>query len=656
MSLPLQTLRIALEVVALLAAAAASPRFRTDGFDAAAAALREAISKSNVDLEREAVQRVVDLGDPRALPLFHGLLIEITPGLRTAETELANLEFEYQRRKEAIDRERAAAVGDDAKLAGVKRSEVGLKEWFDKTLAPARARVARMSASRDSISKGAAALASSLPPEKRKAEIDRLAKLLVQADKPWEERVAAMECFALLGDPQVFPVLWKVAAEARKERKRLLADLPKKEEEFEKERARFYREVEKNNGKYYKGARDLLDKAEREIKELQEKIHAQTRIAEALVRLLPEAVQRLPAANQAKAVSELVAAAKGNDAAARLAAVEILGRVQDPAARECLRSLLTGGDPATRIVAIEAAVGQNDEGALDAILEKCVRDEEWTVRAAALRALAEIRSARSVPALIAAYESEVGRLRDDALWALQDLTGLSMASPSAWKQWWEKSQSGFAPPTSRPARPERGPSAGETGVAFVGIQSSSKNVAFVVDVSGSMNFGMEAEAPPIEGKPTRFAVLKRELEAAIEKLPEGGKFSIVTFSTSVNRWNAQPLPVNAANKQKALDFVRKEMVAGGGTNIYAALKDAFDVAGIGATDRYYRPGIDTIYFLTDGTPSPDTEITDPERLLAYVRERNRLGKITVHVVCLGEADAQFLKRLAEQNGGEFAKP
>jgi uncharacterized protein YegL len=181
-------------------------------------------------------------------------------------------------------------------------------------------------------------------------------------------------------------------------------------------------------------------------------------------------------------------------------------------------------------------------------------------------------------------------------------------------------------------------------------------VAFVVDVSGSMNFGLQSEAAPNEGEPTRFALLKRELEAAIEKMPEGGKFSIVTFSTSANRWNAQALAVNPASKQKALEFVRKEMVANGGTNIYAALKEGFDIAGMGATDKYYRPAIDTIYFLTDGKPSPDTEMTDPERLLAYVRERNKLAKIAVHVICLGEADAAFLKKLAEQNNGEFAKP
>jgi uncharacterized protein YegL len=304
---------------------------------------------------------------------------------------------------------------------------------------------------------------------------------------------------------------------------------------------------------------------------------------------------------------------------------------------------------------LDALARQKDDGAVDTILEKSVKDEEWSVRAAAIRALTEIRSGKSIPGLIAAFESEVGRLKDDALDALQDLTGLTLSTPAAWKQWWEKSQSGFTPPASRPSK-QRGPRAGETGVAFVGIQSSSKNVAFVVDVSGSMNFGMQSEAPPNEGEPSRFALLKRELESAIEKMPEGGKFSIVTFSTGANRWNAQALPVNPANKQKALDFVRKEMVANGGTNIYAALKEGFDIAGMGVTDKYYRPTIDTIYFLTDGKPSPDTEMTDPERLLAYVRERNKLSKIALHVVCLGEADSAFLKKLAEQNNGEFAKP
>ncbi|MFN0206622.1 MAG: VWA domain-containing protein, partial [Planctomycetota bacterium] len=172
----------------------------------------------------------------------------------------------------------------------------------------------------------------------------------------------------------------------------------------------------------------------------------------------------------------------------------------------------------------------------------------------------------------------------------------------------------------------------------------------------SMNWGLDSEAAPPEGQPTRFAMLKKELEAAIERLPEGGKTILITFSTAANLFTPQPMTVNAQTKKKLLDYVKTELQPNGGTNIYGALKAAFDAAGLGATDKFYRPAVDTIFFLTDGTPSPDTEITDPERLLAYVRERNKLSKITVHVVCLGEADANFLRKLAAQNGGEFTKP
>ena len=627
---------------------------RADGVDDAAKALKDAILKDDAAAEGSAVKQLVDLGDPRGLPALHGALIDMLPQLHKWQTELATLELEYERKKEKLDRLRAGAATDEDKKSDAKKAELGLKEWVEKTLEPMRKRVGKYREARDVVTKGSADLIAKLAPDKRKSESDRLAKLVQAADHTWEDRVAAMECIALVGDPAVFSTIWKVGNEARKERKKLLAELPEKEQRFETEHLRFLTQVEKQGNRYAVGQKDLLDKAEREVKELQEKIFAQTQLMDASVRLVPVAINGLAAASQQKAISELIGIAKGNDPMARLAAIEALGGVPDPGVRTALRALLSGGDPGTRVAALGAVMRQRDEGAVDTILEKCMKDEEWSVRASAIQALAKIRTAKSIPNLIAAYENEVGRLRDDAQDALESLTGQSFGSPAAWKSWWEKNQS-FTPPESQPSR-KRGPRTGETGVAFAGIQSASKNICFVVDVSGSMNYGLEAEAPPNEGKPTRFALLKKELESAIEHMPEGGKFSIITFSTAATRWQPQALPVNPQNKQKALEFVRKEMVANGGTNIYAALKEAFDIAGIGATDKYYRPAIDTIFFLTDGTPSPDTEITDPERLLAFVRERNKLGKLTFHVVCLGEADATFLRRLAEENHGEFAKP
>jgi uncharacterized protein YegL len=625
-----------------------------DGVEEAVKGLRDAIFKEQLDSQRSLVATIVGFNDAKGLSGLNTCLMEVIPALRKNETEYEALESEFERRREKIDRLKLSP--EETKKAEAAKAEADFKDWQDKKYNPVKKKVTSQRESREIISKGLAELTAKLGPEKRKSEIDRLGKLIQTADRAWDDRAAAMECYARLGDSGSFNILWKVCKDSQKEKKKIQGELPEKEAAFEKERARFYEQVEKQGGVYYKGAEENMKKLETEVKAIQDRLFAQSHLFESASRLIPLAIAGMPAQGQQKPIAELTAAAKGNDGLVRLAAIDILGRVPDTNIRTFLRTLLGQGDAALRVAAIEALIAQKDEGAVDIILEKCIKDEEWTVRAAAIRALAKIRSAKSVPALIAAFENEVGRLRDDAQDSLESLSGVTFNTPALWKQWWEKSQSGFSPVpvASQPAK--RGPRPGDTGVAFAGIQSSSKNVAFVVDVSGSMNFGLDAEGPPREGQPTRFAMLKKELEAAIERMPDGGKAILITFSTAANLYTPKALDINAQTKKKLLDYVRTELQPNGGTNIYGALKAAFDAAGLGATDKYYRPAVDTIFFLTDGTPSPDTEITDPDRLLSYVRERNKLSKIAVHVVCLGEADASFLRKLAAQNNGEFIKP
>ncbi|MBI3817336.1 MAG: HEAT repeat domain-containing protein [Planctomycetes bacterium] len=625
-----------------------------DALEDAKKELRDAMLKDSSDGQKAAVQKIVALNDPRGLLELNNVLMEVIPSLRKSDAELAGLENDLEQRKEKI--ERLKANPDEQKKAEAKKAEIDLKEFVDKKVAPVRKRAGNLKSSREIVSGGIVDLIANLPAEKRRVESDRLAKTIQDTNKGWEDRASAMECYARMGEIAAFGILWKVDKESQTNKKKSIAELPEKEAAFEKERARFYDQVQKQGGKYYKGAEENMQKLEKEVKGIQERIYASAQLVEAANRLIPVNIASLGAAQQQKPISELTGAAKGNDPGARLAAIEILGGVPDANVRAFLRTLIVGGDPGVRIAALDSLIKQKDEGAIDIILEKCIKDDEWTVRAAAIQALIVIRTAKSVPALIAALENEVGRLRDDAQDALESLTSQTLTTPPAWKQWWEKSQNGFtvAPPASQPSK--RGPRVGDTGVAFAGIQTSSKNIAYVVDVSGSMNFGLESEGPPVQGKPTRFEMLKKELVASIEHLPEGGKFIMITFSSGVTQITPQPQPVNKDTKAAVLKFIEKDMKAEGSTNIYAALKSAFDLAGMGATDKFYKPVIDTIFFLTDGTPSPDTEMTDPERLLAYVRERNKLGKLAVHVVCLGEADASFLRKLAEQNHGEFVKP
>ena len=76
--------------------------------------------------------------------------------------------------------------------------------------------------------------------------------------------------------------------------------------------------------------------------------------------------------------------------------------------------------------------------------------------------------------------------------------------------------------------------------------------------------------------------------------------------------------------------------------------------------RYAELGY-PVFPCAPGTKTPLTEhghldaTTDPDQILAHVRERNRGVGITLHTIGLsGAQDAYLLRNLAEQNGGIYA--
>jgi hypothetical protein len=186
-------------------------------------------------------------------------------------------------------------------------------------------------------------------------------------------------------------------------------------------------------------------------------------------------------------------------------------------------------------------------------------------------------------------------------------------------------------------------------------------VLFVVDISRSMTFGPEAlgQEPPPEGKPDRMAIAREQLISAIRGLREDGLFNIVWFSTDVGRFRKELVPTTRENIEAATAYVQNDLQPIAGTNVYAALEEAFSVAGLGASDKYYPTRIDTMFFLTDLDAFNDPmriqgEVTDPDQLLDFVREKNRLNKIVIHTIGVGvNQTTYFLKKLAEENGGQY---
>jgi len=102
-----------------------------------------------------------------------------------------------------------------------------------------------------------------------------------------------------------------------------------------------------------------------------------------------------------KAVPPLLAFVRGDDHNVRVAAVQILGEIRDPAATPALCDVMLH-DPSLDLRARAAAsLGQLGGSAAEAALLDALSDEEWPVRAQAARALGLLGAAAAAPALAA---------------------------------------------------------------------------------------------------------------------------------------------------------------------------------------------------------------------------------------------------------------
>lgn len=125
----------------------------------------------------------------------------------------------------------------------------------------------------------------------------------------------------------------------------------------------------------------------------------------------------------------------------------------------------------------------------------------------------------------------------------------------------------------------------------------------------------------------------------VSALPATTKFNVVVYENAVVPFWKE--------LQRCTDEVRKEAIErtaqialGGGTNIFDALEQAFADAEV-----------DTVYLMTDGTPTAG-RIVDPEQILDEIVRRNRTRQVVVHCIGLG-IDSELLKQLAAATGGTY---
>jgi Ca-activated chloride channel family protein len=166
-------------------------------------------------------------------------------------------------------------------------------------------------------------------------------------------------------------------------------------------------------------------------------------------------------------------------------------------------------------------------------------------------------------------------------------------------------------------------------VDFDSKRISSKDVVFVVDVSGSMKGAKLHQAK----EALRFGLT--------QTLSEGDRFNVVAFESRISRLADQMLPVNRSTIERALSFV-EELDASGGTNINDSL-----VAALGYFSKNSRPK--NLVFITDGRPT--SSVTNPEQIVSNVSGSNTSGARIFTFGVGPDLNSELLERIARENRG-----
>ncbi len=332
------------------------------------------------------------------------------------------------------------------------------------------------------------------------------------------------------------------------------------------------------------------------------------------------------------------------------AAVKGIAKLKNEKAIEALNKILAkkSGDFRAKVLIIEAYGQRKDELSGNAIVERIDKTVSH-IKVSAIRAARTRKFKNAIPALIKTVEKHWGaRDREffEAQMALIDMTGLNFESIDDWNKWWEASKDSFDP--TKVKKKGSGTSIeikkAEDSVEFFGKEVFSKNLLFIIDVSGSMR-----AKDPSDPDNTRLERAKAQLNKAVKRLRRGTKFNIIAYSNTVRSWQKKMQISKKSALKKASDFV-KGLQPIGLTHTDDAIEKAFqDIR------------VDTIILLSDGVPAKQNQQNPQvliEKILKWVKDNNSSRKIKIDTFGFEGGGAGglggFLKKLAEDNGGTYS--
>jgi HEAT repeat protein len=311
------------------------------------------------------------------------------------------------------------------------------------------------------------------------------------------------------------------------------------------------------------------------------------------------------------------------------------------AAEPRILELTTSANTAERVQAANVLRGfPRSTPAFEAV-SNMLLDEAWPVRSMAAESMLSFRRTSSLPALVELANKEQGRVREDAIHCLTQLSGEDVGpAGESWSLWLKQRPEFYQLPSAKKAaamlrRQKAGQHENSHSVVrntYHGLDVPGEGVVFVLDVSGSMS-------SRFNDRQTYYQHFASALNETISNLPADTRFNVVLFSSSVKMWRDGLAEANADNIMSAQSFLEQTQ-PGGGTNLHDALMASLSF-----------DGTQTVYLLTDGNPTIGP-VTAPDAILHRLERSNRNSRIRFHTIAAGSVQASFLAELAAANGGK----
>lgn len=346
----------------------------------------------------------------------------------------------------------------------------------------------------------------------------------------------------------------------------------------------------------------------------------------------------------------------------QLQAARAVGSNPAEVLKELTAAINRAKKPAAQIALLDAlALAGKPAHASAGSAIKLLKSKESAVAERAALALAKLAVKDAIEPMITLLGRSTGQMQMRVAAALEVLTGQQFGDNiGAWHAWWKSQGESIMAGTPELGKgiPSNRKSTNEN--YYFGIpQSTSDAILYVIDCSGSMKAPVRLDTgrTTAGGKPeetTRLEACKKELIRALGLLNPKQKFAIIWYNNEPHWWEERMQPATKDATKRAIEFVRK-LNHGGSTNIHDALQDGFELAGRGSRDKYYGIELDTVFLLTDGSPTkPDGSQDSTEQILVGVRQWNPLKRVTIHTIAIGRnLNSGFLSQLAKENGGEF---